>query len=223
MVRELSFSRLDSKNPYHHLWEFELVCSCCAIAGMSRDTLRWKLFPFSLVEEARQWYTRTIASMNGNWGELRDEFCLKFFPESRLVALRKDIICFQQNEKESIGAAWARFLLLVKSGPVLSLPNYVLLEHFYSRLNMDSASYLDMTAGGSFAHKTLAEGMEILEIISENTSFVAEFTPSQEQCKSSDEDILAAEPDCSLSIPLDSALEPSSEPRVLEKEEIRTP
>ena len=94
MVRELSFSGLDSENPYYHLREFEQVCSCCAIAGMSRDTLRWKLFPFSLVEEARQWYTRTAAGMNGNWGELRDEFCLKFFPESRLVALRKDIICF---------------------------------------------------------------------------------------------------------------------------------
>ena len=66
---------------------------------------------------------------------------------------------------------------------------------------MDSASYLDMTAGRSFAHKTLAEGIEILEIISENTSFVAESTPSQEQRKSSDEDILAAEPDPSLSTP----------------------
>ena len=89
-------------------------------------------------------------------------------------------ISFQQNEKESIGAAWARFLLLVKSGPVLSLPDYVLLEHFNSGLNMDSASYLDMTAGGSFTHKTLAEGMGILEIISKNTSFVSECTPSQE-------------------------------------------
>ena len=166
---------------------------------------------------------RTVASMNRNWGELRDEFCLKFFPESRLIAIWKDIICFQQNEKESIGVAWARFLLLVKSGPVLSLPDYVLLEHFYSGLDMDSASYIDMTAGGSFAHKTLAEGMEILEIISKNTSFVAESTPSQEQRKSSDEDILAAKPNPSLSIPLDSALETSPEPRVLEKEEIQTP
>ena len=40
MVRELSFSGLDSENPYHHLREFELVCSCYAVAGMSRDTLR---------------------------------------------------------------------------------------------------------------------------------------------------------------------------------------
>ena len=89
-------------------------------------------------------------------------------------------ISFQQNEKESIGAAWARFLLLVKSGLVLLLSDYVLLEHFYSGLDMDSASYLDMTAGGSFAHKTLAKGMKIIEIISENTSLVAKSTPSQE-------------------------------------------
>ena len=150
--------------------------------------------------------------MNRNWGELRDEFCLKFFLESQLIALRKDIICFQQNEKQSIGAAWARFLLLVKSGPVLSLPDYVLLEHFYSGLDMDSASYLDMTVGGSFAHKTLAEGMEILEIITENTSFAAEFVPSHEHHKSCHEDILGAKSDHSLSIPLDSALEPSPEP-----------
>ena len=87
MVRELSFSGLVSENPYHHLLEFELGCSCCAIAGMSHDTLRWKLFPFSLVEEARQWYTHTKGSVNGNWSELKDKFCLKLFPQSRIIAL----------------------------------------------------------------------------------------------------------------------------------------
>jgi hypothetical protein len=75
----------------------------------------------------------------------------------------------------------------------------------------------------SFAHKTLGGGMEILEIISENTFFIAESTPSQEQHKSSHVGILVAEPDRSLSIPLDSALEPSPGPLVLEKEEIQTP
>ena len=36
MVQKLSFSGLDSKNPYHHLREFDQVCSCRTIAGMSR-------------------------------------------------------------------------------------------------------------------------------------------------------------------------------------------
>ena len=40
MVQKLSFFGLDSENPYHHLREFEQVCSCRAIAGMSHDTLK---------------------------------------------------------------------------------------------------------------------------------------------------------------------------------------
>jgi len=101
--------------------------------------------------------------MNGNWGELRDKFCLKFFPESRLISLRKGVICFQQNEKESLGAAWARFLLLVKSGLVLSVADYVLLEHFYSGLDMDSASYLDMTDGVSLLVFLMPKRIDILQ------------------------------------------------------------
>jgi hypothetical protein len=94
MVQKLSFSVLDSENPYHHLREFEQVCSCRAIAGMSHDTLKWKLFPFSLVERAKQWYTHTVGSVNGSWDELRDKFCISFSPKSRIVALRRDVLYF---------------------------------------------------------------------------------------------------------------------------------
>ena len=45
MVQEFSFSGLNGENPYHHLQEFEQMCSCYAFAGMTHDTFRWKLFP----------------------------------------------------------------------------------------------------------------------------------------------------------------------------------
>jgi hypothetical protein len=54
MVREQAFLGLDYKNPYHHLREFEQLYACLTISGMSQETLRWKLFPFSL-ERAKQW------------------------------------------------------------------------------------------------------------------------------------------------------------------------
>ena len=79
MFREFSFSGLDGENPYHHLREFEQMCSCYAFAGMTHDTLSWKLFPFSLVEEARHWYTKNVESVNGSWSKLKDKFCLRFF------------------------------------------------------------------------------------------------------------------------------------------------
>ena len=45
-VQENSFSGRDCENPYHHLREFEQVCSCKKISGMTHETLKWKLFLF---------------------------------------------------------------------------------------------------------------------------------------------------------------------------------
>jgi len=75
MFREFSFSGLDGENPYHHLREFEQMCSCYAFVGMTHDILWWKLFPFSPVEEARQWYINNVESVNGSWSKLSDKFC----------------------------------------------------------------------------------------------------------------------------------------------------
>src|SRR6185312_16364737 len=188
---------------------------------MSHDTLKWKLFPFSLDEKAKQWYTYTVGSVNGSWDELRDKFCLSFSPQSRIIALRRDILCFHQNEKESIGAAWARFSLLLMSGPNLSIPDHVFLQHFYIGLDTESAFYLDVTSGGSFAHKTPSEGRKILDHITENTSFIANSEPSKEECTSSHEDILAAKSNPSPPTTLDSALKPFCEPQAPGGEEIQ--
>ncbi len=66
MVREKSFSGLGQENPFHHLQEFEKLCSCLKIRDMKQETVRWKLFPFSLHERAKQWYTSTVGCVNGD-------------------------------------------------------------------------------------------------------------------------------------------------------------
>jgi len=66
MVREQTFSRKEDENPYIHLQDFEQLCSCLNISGMNHETLKWKLFLFSLSERAKQWYTHTIRSVDGD-------------------------------------------------------------------------------------------------------------------------------------------------------------
>jgi hypothetical protein len=66
MVRNWPFSGAIRDDPHDHLKEFEELCSCLVILGMTQETLRWKLFPFSLVDRVEQWYTRTIRSVD-NW------------------------------------------------------------------------------------------------------------------------------------------------------------
>ena len=66
-VQEHIFYGDEKDNPYIHLHEFEQVCSCLHISGMSQETLKWKIFPFSLTGLAKLWYTRNVGSVHGEW------------------------------------------------------------------------------------------------------------------------------------------------------------
>jgi len=77
-VQEHIFSGVEKENPYIHLREFEQVCSCLHISGMSQETLKWKLFPFSLTGLAKLWYIRNVGSVHGEWEVLQTKFCILF-------------------------------------------------------------------------------------------------------------------------------------------------
>jgi len=71
MIQNLSFSGKEDGNPYLHIRDFEQTYDCLRIEGISDKTLRWKLFPFSLKGEARQWYNQKVSQQRGGWGVLR--------------------------------------------------------------------------------------------------------------------------------------------------------
>ena len=50
-----NFHGLDSENPYLHLREFEEVCNTYNDLNCSMNTIRLKLFPFSLKDKAKTW------------------------------------------------------------------------------------------------------------------------------------------------------------------------
>jgi len=147
------------------------------------------LFPFSLIGKAKQWYTYAIGSTNGDWDELKDKFCLAFFPMSHIVSLPRAILDFEQYDEESIGVAWARFSTLMYAGLDLSLPDGVILHLFCAGLDIDADLCLDVTAGGRFTHKTMTEQVEFLEnFIDRHTSSVIRTKPLQAKVMSSVEE-----------------------------------
>jgi hypothetical protein len=74
MVREQLFLGMDHGNPDLHLREFEQLCSCLLIPGVTQQTFKRKLFPFSISERAKQWYAHTVGSINDTWDELQKNF-----------------------------------------------------------------------------------------------------------------------------------------------------
>ena len=65
MIQAQPVSRLENENLCNHLLEFEEICSILSISGMTQETLKWKLFPFSLIEKVKQWYALSVESTNG--------------------------------------------------------------------------------------------------------------------------------------------------------------
>jgi hypothetical protein len=186
MVQALTFSGLENENPCHHLLEFEEMCSCLS--------LRWKLFPFSVIGKAKHWYTFAVGSTNGDWDELKDKFCLAFFPMSYIDSLPWAILDFEQREKESIGAAWARFSMLIHASIDLSLPDGMILHLFCLGLGIDADLCLDVTVGGRFTHKTMMEQVEFLEhFIATHTSCIIRTKPLHTKVMSSVEESSSVE------------------------------
>ena len=130
-----------------------------------------------------------------------------FFPLPHICAKRAKVLTFHQNEKESIGVAWA----MVQSGPDLSLPEYLLLQHFYTGLDEESAHHLNITSRGSFAHLTPTKGWEILDKILDQTSFVCVPEPASAEPEVRHEDVPVIESEQLESPSIDSTSEPSPE------------
>jgi hypothetical protein len=149
----------------------------------------------------------------GTGMNLKISFVLHFFPMSRIGSLPRAILNFEQRKKESIGAAWALFLMLIHVSPNLSLPDGMTLCLFCSGLDIDADLSLDMTAAGRFTRKPMIEEVEFLEnFIDRHTSFVIRTKSLQAKVMSSVEESSSVK---TKHIPyLGSTHELSPEPRI---------
>jgi len=167
MVREQSFLGEGDENPYFHLREFEQTCACLHIASMLDETLRWKVFLFSLTGRAKHWFNQTVGSMQGDWKALCSSFCLSLFPISRVVSLCSEVLSFKQKEKESLSTSWECFKNLINTEPDHAIQDPILLQHFYMGLNKETLKFLDIASGDSFFYVYANLGRSILDKIVE--------------------------------------------------------
>jgi hypothetical protein len=77
---------------------------------------------------------------------------------SKIIDLRNEVLNFAQKEGEGLGAAWSRHNQLALSGPELSIPDAMLMQHFVHGLGTESAEYLNMTTGESLFTTWLKRG-----------------------------------------------------------------
>ena len=107
--------------------------------------------------------------MQGDWETLCSKSCFHFFPISKVVSLRKEVLNFKQLEKESLSTSWDHFNDLIITGPDLAILDPMLLLHFYMGLSKDSMESLNAASRGAFLHLSTSEAMAMLDRISGKT------------------------------------------------------
>ena len=107
MVQANQFHGLPNEDANAHLQQFLELCDTIIIKDIAPESIRLRLFPFSLLGKAKQWFYKEKEAIK-TWDKFSTVFLTKFFPMGKTNALRGRISNFQQNSMESIPEAWEK-------------------------------------------------------------------------------------------------------------------
>ncbi|CAN6577107.1 unnamed protein product [Malus baccata var. baccata] len=172
-----SFHGLPNSDPNMHLVDFIEACDNTIIRGFSSEAIKLRLFPFSLKDKAKAWLHSLPANSITTWAELQKRFLNKFFPSSKTLALKKEILAFAQKPNESFHEAWERYNEMYTKCPHAGFDSNLQMNIFYDGLNATTKSHVNASAGGSLMSKSAREAFELFDMMaSESQQWTEEQT-----------------------------------------------
>ena len=164
-----NFHGMEKEDPYMHVKDFLDICSTFKFQNFTDDSVRLRLFPFSLKDKAKAWLNSLPSGVITSWDILTQKFLSKFFPMSRTNSLRKDITDFYQRDSEMFFEGWERFKDLLLKCPHHGFEKWRLVQHFYNGLTQIDRSMIESMKGGRFLNLNATEAYEFLENLSESS------------------------------------------------------
>jgi hypothetical protein len=73
------------------------------------NTIRLKLFPFSLKDKDKTWLQNLRSGSIRAWDEMQQQFLKKFFPSHRSNSFKRQITTFTQKAGETFYQCWDRY------------------------------------------------------------------------------------------------------------------
>ncbi|PIN00904.1 DNA-directed DNA polymerase [Handroanthus impetiginosus] len=127
------FCGLSHENPNRHIDNFLKICDTLRQEGVSKDALRLRLFSFSLLGDALDWFESLPEDSITTWGV-----------------------------SETVYEAWSQFRKMLRNCPNHDIPRHIQVHTFYHGLTEGGKDKLDHLNGDSFLSGTTAECHNLL-------------------------------------------------------------
>ena len=164
-----SFYGRTNESPLEHITEFIEVCSTLGYLGVPQESIKLKIFPFTLKDKARAWFRALTGGSITSWDELSARFHQKFYPMSRTTDLRTALRTFSQYNHEPFHETWERFNDLIRQCPHHGYNRRELMQNLYTGLTESQRITVNAIAGGSFLSLSSNDAWERLERLAEDS------------------------------------------------------
>jgi hypothetical protein len=135
--------------------------------------MRARLFPFSLLGKALQWFYSQPAETVQNWDTLMRVFMKEYYSQGKTQSLHNKIATFAQYPTETILEAFKRFNEYTRVVPLHKFPKEDLLQKFYQGLTMVSRMIIDASVGGSIIELTPTQAFTLFKKVADNDTWAS--------------------------------------------------
>jgi hypothetical protein len=95
LVMKEQFSGNPNEDVASHLNNFIELCDMQKKKDVDNDIIKLKLFPFSLRDHAKTWFSSLPRNSIDSWDKCKDAFIANYFPPAKIISLRNQIMNFK--------------------------------------------------------------------------------------------------------------------------------
>ncbi|XP_021817899.1 uncharacterized protein LOC110760032 [Prunus avium] len=160
-----TFRGLPNEDANIHIAKFIVGCKNILIKGFSAEAIKLRLFPFTLNDKAKTWLFTLPANSITTWQHLHTKFLNKYYPASKTLNYKREIMTFTQKPNEEFHEVWERYTEMYVKCPHANIDADTQMNIFFDGLNPTSKSHVNASARGSLSNKSAREAFELFEMM----------------------------------------------------------
>ncbi|CAN6547006.1 unnamed protein product [Malus baccata var. baccata] len=142
---------------------FEIRHHMLEILPSFHESIKLRLFPYTLKDGARKWLLTLPSGSITSWNQLSAVFLSKYYPASKTLDMRTQILTFAEKPNEAIHEARERYKVLLRKCPHSGINGDTQINLFYKWLNLTAKTLVNASCGGTYSDKNALQAYQLFE------------------------------------------------------------